>query len=335
MNERNKSHRSSWVAFMTVAAILAVLAAGCKPAENAPAAPAAGPAEFLKQCGLQGKVALVQFGMVGCALSEEGIGRMTALNKDRRIEGLAMARVEGGKQSKEADAYFAAKSPGFPVRFDADGSLGRAFDATAWPTYVLVDKFGRIRYRGPWPDEAKLAEWAAALGKETADAGPGAAMFGVAVLDVPKLLDETRLPDLQGAVKPLRQRMGAKGLLAVFVDTKCPFSATAIGEMSSVASVLAKHEVQSVLVNIGEAKAAVEPFYAERQVGMPVLYDAGNATQTAWAVTSVPTVILMDSGGTVAYRGKAVWADVGAATEKSLQLPAGALKFTVKGTGFG
>ena len=323
-------------ALLAVAAWLLVLAAGCKPAENAPSAPqAASPAEFLKQRGLQGKVALLQFGLVGCALSEEGIGKMAALRKDRRIEGLALARVEAGRETKAADDYFAGKSPGFPVHYDADSAVARMFEATAWPTYVLVDKFGHVRYRGPWPDEAKLAQWAAALGKETADPGPAAAMFEVAVLDVPKLLDETRLPDLQGAAKPLRERMGPKGLLAVFVDTKCPFSATAIGEMSSVASVLAKHDVSSVLVNIGEDKAAVEEFYAQRQTGMTVVYDAGKTTQTAWAVTSVPTVILVAPGSTIAYRGNAVWADVGAAAEKALTLPAGTLKFTAKGTGFG
>jgi hypothetical protein len=43
---------------------------------------------------------------------------------------------------------------------------------------------------------------------------------------------------------------------------------------------------------------------------------------------------LIDSAGAVAYRGKAVWADVGAAAEQALKLPAGSLKFTVKGTGF-
>jgi len=336
MSERNKSHRPSWVALLSVATVLAILAAGCKSAENAPAAPAAAnPAEFLKQCGLQGKVALLQFGMVGCELSEEGLGKMTALQKDRSIEGLAFARVEAGRQTKTADDYFAAKSPGFPVHYDPDSAVGRMFDATAWPTYVLVDKFGRIRYLGSWPDEAKLAQWAAALGKETADPGPGAAMFEVAVLDVPKLLDQTRLPDLQGAAKPLRERMGPKGLLVVFVDTNCPFSATAINEMSSVASVLAKYEIPSLLLNVGEPQATVEQFYTQRQVGIPVIYDTGKATLKAWAVTSTPTPILIDSGGTIAYRGKAVWADVGAAAEKGLNLPAGTLKFAVKGTGFG
>jgi hypothetical protein len=166
------------------------------------------------------------------------------------------------------------------------------------------------------------------------DPGPDAATSGVAALDASKLLDETRLPDLKGAARSLRDRMGPKGLLIVFVDTNCPFSATAINEMSSVASVLAKHEVPSVLVNVGEPQATVEQFYAERPVGLPVIYDTGKKTLAAWAVTSTPTAIMMDSGGAVAYRGKTVWADVGAAAEKSLKLPAGSLKFTVKGTGF-
>ena len=166
------------------------------------------------------------------------------------------------------------------------------------------------------------------------DPGPDAATSGAAALDASKLLDETRLPDLKGAARSLRDRMGPKGLLVVFVDTNCPFSATAINEMSSVASVLAKHEVPSVLVNVGEPQATVEQFYAERQVGLPVIYDTGKKTLAAWAVTSTPTAIMMDSGGAVAYRGKTVWADVGAAAEKSLKLPAGSLKFTVKGTGF-
>jgi len=185
----------------------------------------------------------------------------------------------------------------------------------------------------PGPDAATSGV-AALDASKVLDEWPHAATSGVAALDASKLLDETRLPDLKGAARSLRDRMGPKGLLIVFVDTNCPFSATAINEMSSVASVLAKHEVPSVLVNVGEPQATVEQFYAERQVGLPVIYDTGKKTLAAWAVTSTPTAIMMDSGGAVAYRGKTVWADVGAAAEKSLKLPAGSLKFTVKGTGF-
>ena len=168
----------------------------------------------------------------------------------------------------------------------------------------------------------------------TTNQGPAAATPGAAAIGAAKLLDETRLPDLDGTVRSLRDRMGPKGLLVVFVDTNCPFSATAIREMSSVASVLAKQQIPSILLNVAEPQATVEQFSAQRQVGIPVIYDTGKATLKAWGVTSTPTPILIDSAGAVAYRGNAVWADVGAAAEKSLKLPAGSLKFTVKGTGF-
>lgn len=336
MNPRRLRSISRGMFLILVAAALGLVLTGCKSrTESAPPAPPSSPAEFLKQQNLQGRVALIQFGLVGCELSEAGLGKMAAMQREGKIEGLDYLRVEAASDPKAADDYFAARKPPFPIYRDPERAVGRAFDATAWPTYVLVDKFGHVRYQGPWPDEAKLAAWVAGLRKEAADPGPGAPRFDVAEIDVPRLLDETKLPDLKGETRPLRACLGKAGLVAVFVDTKCPFSAAAVGEMSSVAATLAKHDVAAVLVNLGDPKAAVEEFYAARNVGMPVLYDTGAATQKAWGVTSVPMVLLFDAGGAVAYRGNAVWKDVGAAAEKALNLAAGTLKFGVKGTEFG
>jgi peroxiredoxin len=315
------------------AAALFTMGAFCVAAENPPQAQS--PSDFVKDANLQGRVVLVQFGLIGCAMSEEGINKMVALDKERKIEGLAFARIEGNSESALTHRYYAAKALSFPVRFDGDGALVKAFDAGAWPTYVLVDKFGRVRYRGAWPDEAQLGEWTTVLVRETSDAGAKAPMFGAPKLDAPKLLADTRLPDLKGDTKSLKDRMGAKGLLAVFVDTTCPFSAQAISEMTSVDSVLAQHQINTVLVDIGEAKAAVEKFYADKKLAMPVMYDEGKTTQKAWGVSSVPTAVLIDSSDSVVYDGKAVWADVGAAAEKSLALAAGTIKFTAQGTGGG
>jgi len=153
--------------------------------------------------------------------------------------------------------------------------------------------------------------------------------------ELTQLLDTTRLPDLDGAVKPLRGRMGPAGLMVVFVDTTCPSAAVAINDIPSIAPVLAKRKIPSVLVNLNDAKWVVEQVYAVRKVGVPILYDTGKATQTAWHITSVPTVVLLDSDGALRYRGRAVWADVGAAAEKSLKLAAGSVAFAAKGTEFG
>lgn len=329
----------AWMAWPALAAGLAFVLYGCGGDAPGPQTPAASkPAateSFLKEQGLAGRVALIQFGLVGQELSEAGLKEMASLNRAGEIQGLAYVRVEQNPDRKAADDYFAAQAAGLPVHHDPESALAKAFDATAWPTYVLVDKFGHVRYRGSWPGAEKVAEWVILLREEGADRGPGAPMFGVAAVDVPRLLAETKLPDLKGDIKPLREHIGKGGLMAVFVDTKCPFSGQAIGEIKTVAATLARHNVSALLINIGERKKAVEECYAQRDVGAPVLYDVSTATQKAWKVDVVPTVVLFDSGGAVAYRGKAVWKDVGAAAEKTLSLPAGTLKFGVAGTGFG
>ena len=316
--------------------VLGILAAGC--GSQPPAPEAAGPslrAEFLKRHQLQGKVALVEFGLVTCVLSDSGLDEMMRLHKEDEIPGLAYVRVESTSDRKAIDEYFAAKSVAFPVQFDLDTSLSRAFDATIFPSFLLIDKFGHVRYRGPLPEVPKIIDWAETLLAEKDDPGPQAPMFGVSAVAVQKLLDETRLPDLQGAVKPLRGYIGQGGLVAVFVDTECPFSGEAITDMSKVASTLAEHKVPCLLVNLAEAKEKVEAFYAARKTGTPVLYDVTTATQKNWKVDGVPTVVLFDAGGTVVYRGKAVWASLAAAAETALKLPAGSIDFGVKGTEYG
>jgi hypothetical protein len=324
-------------AVLMLAALAAMMPCACGADATAPAAPvqANTPEEFLKGYGLTGKVVLIQFGMVGCPLSEVGINEMMRLQKGKAIDALAYARVDVSEDTKAADEYLAAKKPAFAVHRDPKAVLAKAFGATAWPTYVLVDKFGHVRYRGSWPENAKLGEWTSALATEPADPGPGAPVFTATVLDIKKLLDETKLPDLQGAAKPLRERMGGGGLLAFFADTTCPFSAAAVAELKVVADTFAKHGVPGVIINLGDKKAAVEDLYASRDLGATVIFDETKATQKAWDIHSVPTIVMITSDGIVAYRGPAVWKDLGEAAEGAMKLPAGSLKFAVKGTEFG
>jgi len=326
-------------ALVLVMAVAAAASCGCGPGSGAATEPTPGSIAtldaFLKQANLQGHIALIQFGMVGCALSEAGLNEMMRLEKGKAIDGLAFARVDVSQDQKAADAYLAAKNPGFLVYRDPDTTLAKACSATAWPTYVLVDRFGHVRYRGSWPENAKLGEWTSALATEPADAGPGAPMFAATVLDIKKLLDETKLPDLKGVAKPLRERMGGGGLLAVFADTTCPISAVAVAELKAVTSTFAKHEVPGVLINLGDKKAGVEKLYASRDVGATVIYDETKATQKAWDIHSIPTVVMITRDGIVAYRGPAAWKDLGNAAEAALKLPAGSLKFPVKGTEYG
>jgi len=316
-----------------------LLSAGCERGATVP--PQREPTErtlaaaFLKQHGLQGRAVLVEFGTIGCELSGEGLDDMIDMHRDEAVAGLAYVRVEASGDAEAVARYYAAKKPGFPVHRDADASLARACDATAYPTFVLLDKFGRVRYRGGMPDELELSGWVGVLLAEKADAGPDVALFGKSRPDASKLLASTKLPDLAGVVKPLDAYLGRNGLLLVFVDTSCPFSGTAIGETPEVARTLTGHRVTSVTVNLGNPKDDVLKFYAKRETGTPVVYDVTDGTTESWQLESVPTLVFFDAKGQVLYRGKAVWGDMAVAAERGLGLAAGSLKFEVKGTEFG
>lgn len=318
-------------------AVALALCGGCRsngPAQSKPAITTV--ATFLQEHELTGRVALLQFGTTaGCELSAEGLAKMTALHQDQRFAAVSLARVEMSAESPASTKYFVAQTPGFPVYYDPDMLAGRAFQATVFPTYVLVDKFGRVRYRGPWTDESKLAAWTAELAAQAADAGPDVAMFGAVSLDGPKLLAETSLPDLQGAAKPLHDYLGKKGLALFFVDTHCPFSETALKDLPRVVPFLVAFDIETVIVYVGDAKSTVQSNYNNRGLILPVLYDETSATQQKWQVTSVPTVLLLDAAGQIAYRGPAVWKDVAAAADGLLKQPCGTITFPVGGTSMG
>lgn len=326
----------SLVSLLGVVTVMTVLGGGCRGAGIAPTKiQLASQAEFVRDCGLLDHVTLIQFGMVGCRASAQGLDKMAALNRAKRIEGLACLCVESEPENEAARAHFAAKSPGFPVYYDAAVAACRMYDATVCPTYVLVDKCGRMRYRGLWPDEAELSQWVAALREETVDPGPKVVMFSPSKFDVPSLLDDVCLHDSEGGTRHLRDFMGPNGLLLVFVDTRHPAPHQSIKDMPSVAPIFAEQGVRSIFVNLGEAKTLFESYYAKRQVVTPILYDPGRATQHMWQIQKVPTVVMVDVAGAVVYNGPAIWAAVGTAVEQHLGLPAASLKCPVKGTDFG
>jgi hypothetical protein len=316
---------------------------GCNKSGGASVSPVAAPmaavdpvvAKFLQENSLQGQVVLVEFGTVGCALSNAGLDAMIAWHGAKAFPGLSYVRLETSKDEQAVKDYFAGKAPPFPVVRDSEAVIGKALGAAAFPQFVLVDKFGRARYRGSLPEKAKLGQWTESLTAETADRGPDVALYGGEKLDVPRLLASTKLPDLAGAVKPLGEYRGTSGLMLVFVDTSCPFAGTSIKDMPVVSAVLAGKNIPCVLVNIDDSADTVKTFYKNRKIGAAVVYDITADTKLVWNIQSVPTVVMISADNAIAYSGPAVWADLAAATTKMLGLPEGAVQFTAKGTGFG
>jgi thioredoxin-related protein len=308
---------------------------GCSPSPDEMGSKATPTSSFLETHGLLGHVTLLEFGAVGCEVSEKGLERMNAWQRGGDIKGLRYIRIEGSRNEAAADAYYSSRKDVVPVVRDADSAIARTFNAMAIPTFVLADKFGRIRYRGSLPAD-NIEEWSRALVAEKTDNGTDALMFGVADLDINKLLLDTSLPSADGSpAEPLHEKMGGNGLMIVFVDTECPFAGQVMKEMPDIAKVLAKQKIPTVLVNIDDDKAAVTKFYKEQKVGVPVVYDEGTSTHLKWGVSSVPTVFLINSKGELLYNGVSVWANVVSAVEKDLGASADSLAIPHRGTEYG
>ena len=290
-------------------------------------------AGFLQSMKLQGKPVLIEFGMVGCELSGQGLDNMIALQKANTVSGLAFVRVEGLQDGNAVDKYYQDKAPPFAVYRDGQSALAKALSATAFPTFLLADKFGHIRYEGKYPAE-NLVPWGKQLAAETNNPGSNVRAFGAKEIDVAKLLAAT-LPDVKGSTKPLGEYMGSGGLVLVFVDTSCPFSAVALKDMPMVSKAIAPQKVSVVAVNNDEAKDRVQAFYAQTDPGVPVVYDTGAGTREQWNVQSVPIAVYITPDKKIRYRGEAIWANMGTAIDSSLGLAPGTTKFAAAGTGFG
>lgn len=287
---------------------------------------------LLRENNLQGKVVLIEFGTIGCQLSNQGLDAMADWQRRKAIPGLAFLRLEATVDIQTFDDYYAKKALPFPVKQDIDMKIANALGITIYPRFALIDKFGRVRYRGNQPLEKDLADWTKQLQDEKTDAGPKASMFGSTALEVATLLAETKLPNLDGTVKSINEYQGQQGLLLTFVDTRCQFSAKASQDIPKVATNLAGYGVATVLVNIGDPANEVKKRYSVGIENAMVVYDTSKQTQQCWNVQFVPLVVLLDKAGEVVYRGSPVWTDVAAALAKQLKLPTEAVNLEAHGT---
>ncbi|MBT3198459.1 MAG: redoxin domain-containing protein [Phycisphaerales bacterium] len=319
----------------------AMLTGGCKrsgeESNSGPQGPSAtGPTAmtFLKDNDLLGKPVLIEFGIVGCELSDEGYGMMVTQHSAKMIEGLQYVRVEASTKADVVEKYYKDNPADFLVVRDPKGELADAFGATIFPLFLMIDKFGNTRYMGAFPDE--VGDWTKIMLAEKSDPGPDTPRLGVKEVDVQALLASTKLPELEGDELALEEYIAQGGLMLVFADANCQYSNQALSELPGVASTLKKAAlIRTVVVNITDSEDTVRAYYGKMKLNLPVAYDEGSAVRMSWDIQSVPTIVLVGPQGQLIYRGSAVWADMGAAGEAALDLRPGALKFGARGTQYG
>jgi peptide-methionine (R)-S-oxide reductase len=108
--------------------------------------------EPLKAADLRGKVVLLDFWTFGCYNCVNTLPALKKLDADYRRKGLTIVGIETPELDLERsfdNLAAAVKKRGieYPVLTDYDSANWNAFAVEAWPTVIILDKTGRIRYR--------------------------------------------------------------------------------------------------------------------------------------------------------------------------------------------
>ncbi len=108
--------------------------------------------DALTIAGLRGRVVLVDFWTFGCYNCVNTLPSVKGFDAKYREKGLTIVGVETPELPNERDfgnLKSAVKQRGiaYPVVTDNESRTWESFGVNAWPTVVILDKQGRIRYR--------------------------------------------------------------------------------------------------------------------------------------------------------------------------------------------
>ena len=133
--------------------------------------------DALTLTGLRGRVVLVDFWTFGCYNCINTLPTVKGLDAKYRDKGLTIVGVETPETMRERgfeNLTAAVKQRGisYPVVTDYDSRTWESFGINAWPTVVILDKQGRVRYRhvgeGAYDTQENVIRTLLAEGENTA-----------------------------------------------------------------------------------------------------------------------------------------------------------------------
>ena len=131
---------------------------------------------------------------------------------------------------------------------------------------------------------------------ETAPGPPASGVDG-------KWIDFT-LPEAGGEQVTLREFIGKKPVLLIFWATWCPHCNKAVPAINRMHSEPPTRDTLAILaVDYMESREKVQAFISSKKVALPVLLDRSGSVARKYKVVGIPTYVLLDRDGKVAYRG--------------------------------
>lgn len=118
---------------------------------------------------LKGKVVMLNFWASWCGPCRQEMPLLDQMHKRYSSLGFTLIGVNVETNTKDAERWLQETPVSFPVLFDRDSKVSKAYDVSAMPSTVFIDRKGNLRYlhRGYKPgDESEYLNQIRALLKE-------------------------------------------------------------------------------------------------------------------------------------------------------------------------
>lgn len=120
----------------------------------------------------------------------------------------------------------------------------------------------------------------------------------------PKEWADFTLPDTGGERISLGRFIGKKPVLLVFWATWCPRCNESVPAINRLQTELPTRDALQILaLDFRESREKVQAYIRKKKVAFPVLLDETGSVARKYQVVGIPTYVLIDRKGEVAYRG--------------------------------
>jgi peroxiredoxin len=138
----------------------------------------------------------------------------------------------------------------------------------------------------------------AGIGRSNSDV-PAAPAIGATVADF-------KLPDADGKDHTLKSLMGQKGVVLLFIATKCPVSNAYNERMEQLAKDYKSKGVNVIGINSNytEPSSEVKAHASERHLTFTILKDEGNKVADQLGATRTPEAYVIDANNKLVYHGR-------------------------------
>ena len=100
----------------------------------------------IKLSELRGQVVMINFWASWCGPCRQEMPLLEDLYKKYNALGFTLLGVNVEQDSSKANAYLRDISVSFPILFDTKNAVSKAYNISAMPSTVMVDRDGNLRY---------------------------------------------------------------------------------------------------------------------------------------------------------------------------------------------